>query len=317
MALWFELISFFTNLVLPMVVGYVLARGLGVRQAVLDRLMPVGMLAAVPALTLLTFWGMALEPRLAWLPVLGVVMLVVPGLAAGLQMRLRADHDALDRGTYVIASMLANRGVVGGLTVYILFGEQGYAWSQMVVIFGPAFVFMISFPLAGWYRRKHLGELGGAGSIWSVIFSRNQVPVLGILAGLALNLAEVPRPEGAGTVVSMLVFVMAWLFLVPTGAALDFSEMRRYWRDLLDMLAIKFLLTPALLGGLVWAMGFRGELLWTLIILAASPTAIFTILVARMQGLNLHMAMAAYVLTHVVYLVVVFPLVLAVIALTG
>lgn len=310
MTLWYEISSFFVNLVLPMIVGWLLVHRFGVPQRWLDRLMPAGILVATPVLTCMTFWGVALEPRLAWLPVIGIVMLAIPMGAAFVTVRAKHDYTALDRGTYVIASMLANRGVVGGLTVYTLFGEPGYAWSQMVVIFGPAVVFMVAFPLAGWYRRRETGDTAVRGSFWSLIFSRNQMPVLGLLAGLTLNLAGMPRPEPIAASVPAVVTAVAWLFLLPTGGTLDFREMARYGRGLMDMLAIKFLVTPAVLAIILWALGFSGDLFWAMIVLAASPTAIFTVIVARLQRLNLHLAMASYVLTHLVYFVVILPVAL-------
>ena len=307
MSPWLQAFTFVADLLLPMGAGYLLARRAGIGPDRLDPLMRFAIVSVAPVLTGLTFWGVQLAPHLAWLPVLGVVMLVLPGVVALGTARSKTAHGPLERGSYVLTSMLANRGVVGGLATYILFGEQGYAWSRLIIIFGPMIVFMIGFPLAGRYYQQHAGATVERGSWRDVVFSRNQAPVIGIGLGLTLNLIGVARPEPAAQAIPYLVHVMAWLMLLPTGAAIRLREWPQYFTGLLDVLAIKFILTPLVLAALAWALGFRGELLATVVLLAASPTAIFTVVVARAQGLNTQMAMAGFVLTTVVYLLVVFP----------
>ena len=317
MSLWLQILTFFADLVLPIVAGYWLSRQTELSADRLDPLMRLGIVTAAPALTLLTFWGVTLTPRLAWLPVLGILMLVLPGLLSLFTARFKTDHGPLERGSYVLTTMLANRGVVGGLATYILFGEQGYAWSRLVVVFGPIIVFFVGFPLAGRYYQQHAGTAGTRGSLRRLIFSPNQMPVVGIIAGLALNLLRVDRPEAAAQAIPVLVHVVAWMLLLPTGAGLRLKALRRYVKDLPDVLVIKFVLNPLLIGILAWALGFRGHLWATLVLLAASPAAIFTVVVARAQGLNTNMAMAGFVVTTVVYLVVVFPAFLIATALFG
>jgi predicted permease len=57
-------------------------------------------------------------------------------------------------------------------------------------------------------------------------------------------------------------------------------------------------------------VGFRGDLLAALTILAASPTAIMAVVAGRLYKLNVDLAMAAFVLSTAVYIVVVFPVIL-------
>jgi predicted permease len=317
MSLWLQILTFLADLVLPITAGYWLTRQTGLTADRFDPLMRLGIVTAAPALTLLTFWGVALEPHLIWLPIFGVLMLIVPGALSLVTARFKTEHGPLERGSYVLTSMLANRGVVGGLATYILFGEQGYAWSRLVIIFGPVIVFFVGFPLAGRYYQQHTGTAGRRGSLRRLILNPNQMPVVGIIIGLLLNVLHVDRPQAAAEAVPILVHVVAWLLLLPTGAGLRFKKMAGYLKDLPDVLAIKFLLNPLLFGLLAWAVGFRGELWATVVLLAASPTAIFTVVVARAQGLNTQMAMAGFVATTVVYLTIVLPVFLIANALLG
>jgi len=317
MSVWLQIVTFFADLVLPITAGYLLTQRAGVSADRLDPMMRLGIVTVAPLLALLTFWDVALEPQLIWLPILGILMLVVPGGLSLLTARSKADHGPLERGSYVLTTMLANRGIVGGLATYILFGEQGYAWSRLVIIFGPVIIFFVGFPLAGRYYQQHVGEAAGRGSLRRLILSSNQLPVAGIIAGLGLNALGVDRPDAAGNAVPILVHGGAWMLLLPTGAALQFTKLAHYLKDLPDVLAIKFVVNPVLFGGLAWGLGFRGELWATIVLLAASPTAIFAVVVARAQGLNTHMAMAGFVVTTVVYLAVVLPIFLVLNAWLG
>jgi len=65
-----------------------------------------------------------------------------------------------------------------------------------------------------------------------------------------------------------------------------------------------------LTGAAALAMGLRGDMLATVVILAASPTAIMAVVAGRLTRINLNLALTAFVLTTVVYIVVVFPLLL-------
>ena len=318
MTLPWPLLWFLLDLVLPIAAGQLLARRVPGIQASLDRVTRWGIVTAMPVLSFVTFWGVELSPRLAWLPILGLVMAVVPGAVAAARARWAwSGRDALERGSYVIASMLANRGVVGGLALFILFGEKGYAWGRLVIVFGPAVVFLVGFPLAQRFRQHHEGRSHEPRALRELFLSPSQAPLVGLAAGLSLNLAGVERPGWVGTCVPGLALLVAWIFLMPTGASLDLRSAGRHRGPLAEILAIKFLLTPLAVAPVAWALGFRGELFATITLLAASPTAIFTVIVARVQGLDVSLAMGAFVATTVVYLLGVFPVALALVSVWG
>ena len=65
-------------------------------------------------LAILSFWTVELSPELVWMPVFGVVIAVIPGIAA-YAWSAGAYQDPLEKGSYLIASILSNIGTLGGL----------------------------------------------------------------------------------------------------------------------------------------------------------------------------------------------------------
>ncbi len=311
-----KFIQFFLDLLLPLCAGYLLQYFSLVRPRFFDGMMRVGVLLVFPASVMLSLWDAGLSLMVIWLPVLGVLMQVVPGVVGYFRAKTK-DYTSLETGSYLLAAMLANRGVVGGLSVFILFGEQSYAYSRIVMVLAPPMLLMLCFPMARYFSLRDSADGGARPSLRSILLNRNQVPLIGLVLGFALNLGDVPRPEFFRQVLGVTMHLLAWIFLIPVGASMDLAEMRRHWKSLLDLLPLKFVLTPLAMYGLGRLVGLEGEALRTVVVLGFAPTAINAVVAARLHDLNVHVATTAFVLTTGVYMVVVFPLILVTCALTG
>jgi len=144
----------------------------------------------------------------------------------------------------------------------------------------------------------------------SIFFTRNQLPLLGLIAGVILNRTGIIRPPFFAGIFPFLVSTSAWLYLVPIGYDLDFGEMRKYWSKVTDLIPIKFILVPAALYGLALLAGLEGTKMGTVVILSFTPSAVGAVIAAKLNRLNTHLPMAAYILTTTVYMFVVFPLII-------
>jgi len=304
-----KVIMFLIDLVLPLSGGYALSWFARVDSRLLDRVMTWAIRGVMPPLALLSLWEADVSWQLAWLPILGVGMQAVAGSVGYVRVR-RKPHGALGSGSYLLATLLSNRGILGALAVFILFGEEAYGYSRLVVLLAAPMLFGVYYPIAKWFRLNYEAGEDESVSFLSALFQWNQVPVLGVAAGLALNLLDVPRPNYLETAFHGLVHLAAWAFLVPVGAAMDFSEMREHWRHVVDILPVKFVLTPLVIGMAGWAVGLEGTALYVVVLLSASPTAINAVVTAKIFDLNHHVAAAAFVLTTGFYLAIVFPLLL-------
>lgn len=298
---------FFIDLLLPLAVGYLFRRQTKLDDDFFRRMMNFSVLLIYPLIALLGFWATKLTPELIWLPVLGIVMSVIPGIFA--YFRAKAKYaSSLDQGSYVMAGTMSNTLTLGGISTYILYGETGFAYVQLITLLGTLYLFLICFPVAQWYAAKG-GEGGGARlSVAAAVFSRNQLPALGLLAGAALYYGGIPRPAWAGAIFDPLVHFGAWTSLIPVGFSVDFRAMRQYWLGIIDMTVIKFVITPLLTYAIARMVISDPVALNAVLITASTPTAILSVIAVKMQRLNVHITMAAFVLTTAVYLLLVYPL---------
>jgi len=302
-----KLLRFLVDLALPLAVGWQLRRFAGVRRETMNRLLAAGILLVTPLLTILALWQAPLEEQLLLLPLLGMLMQVLPGIV-GLVRGRKRYQDPLERGSFILTCMFSNRSVIGILSVYIFFGQTGYAYTRLTLLLGAPTFYLIGFTMARYYQEKSRAGGGGRITLRSILVNRNQLPLLGILVGLAANLAALPRPASlVDPLFPWLVHLQAWLFLLPLGQAMELKKMGRYVRDGLEISLVRFLFTPLLVCPLAWLAGCRGILFGTVLVLSLTPASIGAVVAARLHGLNEHLPLTAYLVSSLLYLLVIFP----------
>ncbi len=307
MDLGIKIAYFFIDLLLPLTVGYLCRRHTKLDDDFFQRMMTLSLMLVYPVTALLGFWATKLTPELIWLPVLGIVMSGIPGIFA--YFRAKAKYAGmLDQGSYVMAGTMSNTLTLGGISTFIIYGETGFAYVQLITLLGTLYLFVVCFPIAQWYAMKGGEGRGERLSVASVVFSRNQLPALGLLIGAALYYSGIPRPAWAGASFDPLVHIGAWTSLLPVGFSVDFRAMRQYWLGIVDMTVIKFVLTPLLMYAIARMVISDPIALDAILITASTPTAILSVIAVKMNRLNVHITMAAFVLTTVVYLLLVYPL---------
>ncbi|MDR3590115.1 MAG: transporter [Negativicutes bacterium] len=294
------------DLILPLVVGYLFRRQNRIDDGFFQKMINFNVWVITPVLTLLSFWTLRLSYDLIWLPLFGIVLCVIPGAVAFLWVGAKYDDD-LDKGSYIISAMLSNVGTLGGLCSFILYGEVGYAYTQLVTILQGVVTYMFCYPLAQYYYQRSVRGKGQVISLKNVFINYNQLPVLGLLLGTALYAAGVPRPAVLGSVFGPLVHLVAWTALIPIGFSTDFSAMRQYYRGMLDLIPIKFIITPAAAYALACLVIGDTVERNTLLILASTPTAISSVLAVKIYHLNINIATAAFVLTTAIFILAVYP----------
>ncbi len=304
-----KILYLFFDLAVPLAIGILCRRQSKFDKDFFRRLIIFNICGIYPVLSVLTLWTMPLNYSLLWLPIIGILLFLIPGIAAYFRVKGKFQSE-LDIGSYILSAMLSNTTSLGGLCAYIMFGEVGFAAGQMIVLLQNAFMFMVCFPLAQYYYQKSIGEDFSQQSLAKLLLTRTQLPVVGMAIGLALNLAGTVRPLFAAQMVDPLVHLGAWTSLIPIGYAVDTAGMRKYYSALLDLIPIKFILTP--LAGYLIAGLLIGDatIVNTIIVLAAMPTAVNTIIAVQLHKLNVDIATASFVLTTAVFIVVVFPVLL-------
>lgn len=301
-----KLVYFMIDLLVPLTIGYLLKRNKYFTRGFFDKMISYNIFLFYPLLSILSFWVLPLTWDLMWFPIFGAILCFLPGALAHLISKNKYESP-LDTGSYMLSAMLSNLGTLGGLCAFIVYGEAGFAYTQLVVLMQVAVIFLFCYPLAQYYYAKERNDTKNKISIGSLLFSFNQLPVLGLLIGLILYWLNVPRPELFGEMISPLVHIAAWTALIPVGHVTDFLEIKQHYKSTFDLVPIKFLLTPLISYFIAKAVFHDPIMVNTILMLAFMPTAINAVITAKLHKLNVHIATASFVATTVLFLLVVYP----------
>jgi predicted permease len=136
-----------------------------------------------------------------------------------------------------------------------------------------------------------------------------------VTLGLVLNVRGVAPPEAIlrWRVIDGLMVLGIILQFGGVGLTVRVRRLAPFWKLALGTSALKFLVSPALMLGAALLLGLSGMPLYVCVLLAAMPTALYSVLMANIFGLNKDLANATFILTHAICL----GLVLAAIAVWG
>ncbi|MGE1061907.1 hypothetical protein NXG27_04595 [Megasphaera paucivorans] len=306
-----RIVFIFVDLILPLIVGYVLKKINKLTAGQCNWLIRFNIIIIFTILSILSFWVMPLRVELMMLPFFGFFCSALPlGIVYFFHLQ-RKFPDKLEQGSYVITAIPSNIVTIGGLCAFILYGEVGFAYAQMVGVFQNLVMLFVCFPMGYYFKFRsiHKNEPFAMGNLnWrSVFINWNQVSVAGMILGIILYIIDVPRPEALGTLFQALVHMGAWFALIPIGYMIDFSGLKKYYWSTFDLAPIKMIITPAI-SYLIAAL-FTNDpvLLGSVIILMATPCAINALITARLYGLNVNLSMAPFITTVGLYIFVLFP----------
>ena len=209
-----------------------------------------------------------------------------------------------------MSAMLSNIGTLGGLCAFILYNEIGFAYAQIVGTFQNILLVLLCFPLAQYYQTKHAAAQKKTRihfNLREMFLTWNQLSVLGMLLGILLHATGIERPALLGQFFQSLVHIGAWTALLPVGYLVDFKRARLYYRRVLDLIPLRFLIVPAAIYGIARTLFTDQILLGTILILATAPTAINAVLTSRLYKLNVDLAVASFLTTTIIFLFLIFP----------
>lgn len=300
----------FTDLILPLVLGYYLHQRHIISDRFCNGLIKVNIRLVSTVLALLAFWILPLAPELLWLPLFGFAYVLVPG-AIGILCFARRYQDLLDRGAYSMSAMLSNIGTLGGLCAFILFNEAGFAYTQIIGTFQNFLLVLVCFPLAQYYQLKQQAATQKIRlhlDLREMFLTWNQLPLAGMVLGLLFDCSGIARPQLLGDAFQGLVHIGAWSALLPVGYLVDFQRAHHYYRAVRNLIPLRFIIMPAVIYVLMQPFFSDPVLRATMMIVAACPTAINAVLASRLYKLNVDLAVASFLATTALFLLIVFPL---------
>lgn len=299
-----KMLSFFTSIILPLFVGYVLRKFAGVKKEKLDFLLVIQITVLIPVLVLLIFWEMELNKNMLLLPVLGFITPLISG-AFGYLFSKNKFKDPLQKGSYIVSSILSNRGTIGGLTMFILFGEAGYAYVNIIILFAVIYVFFITYPIGNYYSSRAITQRQ---TFKAIIFRKTNLPILGILIGIFLNIFAGERPDFIAPWLNPYAKLIAWIALLPVGASISFNTVKKHIKKVWDISLIKFIIMPIITAAIAYPLIPDTQMATILVLVNTMPVAINSVVVSKLTKLDEDVSVSAFLLTTVIYLFVVFPI---------
>lgn len=305
---YLRLLYVFTDLILPLIVGYFLHSRKIVSDKFINWLMKFNVVVVYTLLSLLSFWIIPLLKELLFLFPFSALYVIVPGIIAALTFAKR-HKNLLNRGAYVMSAMLSNLGTLGGVCAFILYGEEGFAYTQIVGASQIILLVVLCFPLAQYYHEKHFAatQIEHVTSWRQKLFSINQMSLLGMILGLALNVNGVSRPVFFTDLFQGLVHFGAWTALLPVGFLINFSHAKYYYSRVWDLAILRFVIIPAFIYFTGRIFFHYETLLNTLFICAMAPTAINAVITSKLYKLNVNLAVASFIMTTAIFLLIIFP----------
>jgi len=209
------------------------------------------------------------------MPFIGTTALVLGGfLAFWFSKVLRMSRK--QTGAYIVAGGFTNIGSIGGLLCFIFLGEAGYALMPFYKLFELFSYYGVGFPIAKSYSLDVAETERFSERMKKVLLDPFMLVALGsILAGVALNVSGLERPNFYGTINAIFVPTATILLLTSIGMAMHFGRIGKYIKEGLLIALIKFIIVPTVATTLAYLVGFgridQGLPLKVVMILSSMP----------------------------------------------
>lgn len=304
-------------IVVSSALGYLARRRNWVSETVSRPVHMICMTLGYPIVSLLPVWVLPLHREDVWIPfqvILVTISCFLLGLLVGRALRLNRP----ELGVFSYAAAHSNIGfTMGGFICFCLGGEQALAYAIIYIFGWSALMFAGFFPLAEVFADKEARL--SVRLVVRNIFDVRCLALLGTVVGLALNLADVPRPaivDRSHIVDILVVLTTAAMFFV-IGLTLHVDHIAGALRLHALLAVLKFGASPAV--ALLWlavagAIGIHVTGLQRMVMLIESttPMALFVTVVANLYRLNVQLATAMFVVNTVLFVVFVLPVIVLV-----
>ncbi len=250
---------------------------------------------ALPALVLRIMVTSDLQPALALVPVVGFAVHAVLVAIVLVVHRLRR-LDRATAGALVVASAVGNTGFFG----VPLIAASGPDLSVAAAIMFDTFCTgVLTWTSTVWMGRR-FGEGPGAGAPDHPPMWRNLLlpPTWALALGLGLNLIGIQElPEMIDRPLAILGAAVLPLVLVYAGLAVEWDGMRRAWREVGFVTLMRFVVGPAAGLAVALALGLDGDVLRTVVLMTAMPTAMMSLVIGGWFRLRTDILAGAVVAT--------------------
>lgn len=194
---------------------------------------------------------------------------------------------------------------VGLAAASALTGPSGVTLAAVAIIAMIPLINLFCVPTVAYFGK---GQAGGVPAMVREIL-RNPL-ILACLAGFALNLANIPKPEGLFQVVDLLGRAALPVGLLAVGASLRITSLHANISGLIVSCFVKLIVFPALTALFCIVFQVTGEAKTVAVLFAALPTSVSSFILARQLGGDTTI-MASMVTVHTVLAAVTMPVMIA------
>jgi predicted permease len=250
----------------------------------------------LPPLIFLILVDADLDGALLLVPVAGIathVALVL--LVTGATRVWRAERPRA--GALIVATAIGNTGFFG----LPLIAASGGDFSQAAAVLyhtlaTSPLTWTSTVAIASVYGRPEQGVRLDARDVARSLFVP---PTVALAAGLAVNLSGADLPAEAERPFEILGAATLPLTMLYAGVMLQSRGLPRLWRELTFVVVVKLGVAAAIGYAVGLALGLDGDILNTVVIMAAMPTAMMSLVIGSREGLRTDILAGAVVVTTI------------------
>lgn len=273
-----------------------LARHVGlIRREQGDVFVKVVIHLALPPLVFLIILRADLHLSLLLVPVAGLLIHVILVGFTWMVTRLRGIERPRT-GALIIATAVGNTGFFG----LPLIAASGDGFSQPAAVMYDA----LATALITWTSTvaiaHHYGRADGAPGVRLADVGRALLlpPTLALVAGLAFNLAGVHELPGVvERPFEMMAAAVLPLTMLYGGLMLEVRGLALVWREMAYTVVVRLGLATLIGYGVALMLGLSGDVLNTVVIMAAMPTAMMSLVLGAQAGLRSDILAGAVAIT--------------------
>ena len=280
---------------LIILVGVALRRAGVLRSEDGPALVRIVLYAALPALVFLILIRADLQADLALVPVAAwLVHLVMLGVCFTLAAAWRMDRPLT--GAFVTSTAVGNTGFFGlpliaasGAGVSLPAAVMYDALGTGIMTFTSTVIIASAFGEAGAGPRVDWGRLWRALSL---------PPMWALVIGIGANLAGVHElPQALERPLEILAAAVLPLVMLYAGLIIDPGDLRRFWAVVTASAILRLGVAAAVGLGVGLLLGLRDELLHTVVLMAAMPTAMMSLVLGSEFRVRYEMIAGAVLVT--------------------
>lgn len=190
-----------------------------------------------------------------------------------------------DRGVFVQGAFRSNLAIIGLAFCLNAYGEAGLAMASIIIsVITVAYNILSIYTLSASLKQGRLDPGGMA-----IDIAKNPL-IIGILAGVVVNLAEIPVPNFLMTSGEYIAYMTLPLALICIGGTLSLAEFKSTSSESLIAVLAKLVFVPAVIVYMAYLYGFGKMELGILFLMVGSPAAAVSYVMVQAMGGNSKLA---------------------------